>query len=156
MPLLDRASLRPYKPAEYKTWLSRGTDGFKPPNEASRKALEGEESLSVGDQTMPVEAGLRPAALDLSRLLVLDEVQAYVLLRRWVAKVGPGAMLPGAGPGAATSLSPEQKLEVAQLYLKERLHLLQSIEGLLLRGEREWALSVPPHSVRCPSGVQSV
>lgn len=123
--------------AEYEAWLSRGTAGFQPPSEASRRALESESSLSIGAKKLPVEAGLRPAALDLSRALALDEVQAYILLRRWVAKAGPAALLPAAGAGGGASLSPDQRLEVAELYLNERLCLLESIERLLWEGERE-------------------
>ncbi|KAL4443613.1 hypothetical protein ABPG75_011350 [Micractinium tetrahymenae] len=143
--------------AEYEPWLVRGVAGFRPPSEASRKALETEASLSIGSKKLPVEAGLRAAAADVSRALCLDEVQAYVLLRRWVAKAGAagaagaagGAAGPGAGSGAAVgaapggvaiqpgaSLAPAQLLEVAQLYHSERLKLLKSIEDLLWEGER--------------------
>lgn len=141
--------------AEYEPWLVKGVSGFRPPSEASRKALESEASLSIGSKKLPVEAGLRAAAADVSRTLCLDEVQAYILLRRWVAKAGAaggagvaggtaGAFPGGAGaapariavqPGA--SLSPAQRLEVAQLYHAERLWLLKSIENLLWEGERE-------------------
>ncbi len=133
--------------AEYETWLVKGVGGFRPPNEASRRALESETSLSIGSKKLPVEAGLRAAASDVSRTLCLDEVQAYILLRRWVAKAGtagasggPGGAFAGGGgivvqPGAG--LTPAQRLEVAQLYHAERLKLLKSIENLLWEGERK-------------------
>ncbi|PSC72509.1 exostosin-like glycosyltransferase isoform B [Micractinium conductrix] len=126
---------------EYEPWLARGVAGFQPPSDASRQALEGEASLAIGAKKLPLEAGLRAAAADLSRSLQLDEVQAYVLLRRWVAKAGGG----GGGGGASAAqavitpgapLSPAQRLEVAQLYFSERLCLLKSIEDLLWEGER--------------------
>jgi hypothetical protein len=119
--------------------------GFLPPSEASRRALDTQPSLSIGSKKLPVEAGLRAAALDVSAMLALDEVQAYILLRRWVAKAGTQALLPaaggtaGGGAAAGASLSPDQRLEVAQLYSGERLYLLKSVEGLLWEGEREWA-----------------
>lgn len=126
--------------AEYEPWLAKGPGGFRPPSEASRRALEGEAALSIGAKKLPVEAGLRAAALDVSRTLGLDEVQAYVLLRRWVAKAGPQALRPGGGGGAApASLTPAQRLDVAQMYWGERLQLLKCIEDLLWEGEREWA-----------------
>lgn len=135
----------------------KGVAGFRPPSEASRKALESETSLSIGSKKLPVEAGLRAAAADVSRTLCLDEVQAYILLRRWVAKAGTaggagaaggvGSAFTGSGsagsvpsglavqPGAG--LTPAQRLEVAQLYHSERLKLLKSIENLLWEGERK-------------------
>lgn len=137
----------------------KGAAGFRPPSDASRKALEGEASLAIGSKKLPVEAGLRAAALDVSRTLNLDEVQAYILLRRWVAKVGSSAAPGGtastgggaAGGGAAgargaagaapispgATLAPAQRLAVAQMYWAERLHLLKAIEDLLWEGERE-------------------
>lgn len=91
-----------------------------------------------------MEAGLRAAALDVSRALHLDEVQAYVLLRRWATKAGPAALAPaggggavGGGAAAVVSLSPAQRLAVAQMYWQERLLLLKAIEDLLWEGERE-------------------
>lgn len=128
--------------AEYEPWLAKGVAGFRPPSEASRKALETETSLAIGAKKLPVEAGLRAAALDISRTLALDEVQAYILLRRWVAKAGPGALeggAAGAGAPPGGGLSPSQRLAVAQLYWGERLHLLKAIEDLLWEGEREFA-----------------
>ncbi|KAI3428139.1 hypothetical protein D9Q98_006522 [Chlorella vulgaris] len=128
--------------AEYEPWLTRGVAGFLPPSEASRRALDTQPSLSIGSKKLPVEAGLRAAALDVSAMLALDEVQAYILLRRWVAKAGTQALLPaaggtaGGGAAAGASLSPDQRLEVAQLYSGERLYLLKSVEGLLWEGER--------------------
>ena len=122
---------------EYEPWLSKGVAGFRPPSEASRKALEGEASLSIGAKKLPVEAGLRAAALDVSRTLALDEVQSYILLRRWVAKAGAGALEGGPGAPPGGGLAPAQRLAVAQLYWSERLHLLKATEDLLWEGERE-------------------
>ncbi|PRW56624.1 Nucleoporin NUP188 like isoform B [Chlorella sorokiniana] len=139
---------------EYEPWLVKGVAGFRPPSDASRKALETETSLSIGSKRLPVEAGLRAAALDVSRTLNLDEVQAYILLRRWVAKIGTSAAPGGRGSGAngsaaagaagaagaaaispGATLAPAQRLAVAQLYWAERLHLLKAIEELLWKGE---------------------
>jgi hypothetical protein len=130
--------------AEYEPWLIKGAaGGFRPPSEASRRALETEPSLSIGGKKLPVEAGLRGAAADISRTLALDEVQAYILLRRWVAKGSPQALAAtaaAAGAAAAgaggSSLTLDQRLEVVKLYWQERLHLLKAIEGLLWTGER--------------------
>lgn len=159
--------------------------GFRPPSDASRKALEGEASLAIGSKKLPVEAGLRAAALDVSRALNLDEVQAYILLRRWVAKAGAAGAAPdggsagGAHAGSAAAaaagaagvapispgatLAPSQRLAVAQLYWAERLHLLKSIEDLLWEGEREWmgrevdgAAVCAWHAVHAPSAAHHV
>lgn len=98
MPALASSLALAHRPAEYEPWLARGAaGGFRPPSDASRKALEGEASLSIGSKKLPVEAGLRAAALDISRTLQLDEVQSYILLRRWVAKAGSAALAGGGG-----------------------------------------------------------
>lgn len=55
---------------EYDRWLSSGVSGFKPPNEKSRKALESEASLTIGDKKMPVDPALRLPAMEVSRCLV--------------------------------------------------------------------------------------
>lgn len=55
---------------EYSSWLAKGLGGFKKPNDRSRKALDTESHLSVGSQKLPVETGLRSAALATSRALV--------------------------------------------------------------------------------------
>ena len=56
----------------------------------------------------------------------LDEVQAHILLKRWV---GPGNTLPPAGLTAA------QCAELADLYARERMCLLKATETLLWLGE---------------------
>ena len=54
----------------------------------------------------------------------LDEVQAYVLLRRWLAR-NPGEEVSGA-------LQPAQRAALAAEYALERACLLKCLEGLLL------------------------
>ena len=135
---------------EYELWLAAGLQGFKPPNAASRTALESESALPVpGGKKLPVEAGLRAPALELSVLLQLDEVQAYVLLRRWLVATAQvqgagaaaallrGGSVDGAGVAGGGRLPPEVKQRLAELYWQERLSLLQAVEGLLWLGEGE-------------------
>jgi hypothetical protein len=55
---------------EFQPWLLQGLEGFKTPNDASRKAIETESTLSVGSQKMPVEAGLRSPTLTVATALV--------------------------------------------------------------------------------------
>ena len=55
---------------EYEGWMAKGVAGFRPPSAESRRALEGEGSLAIGEKRMPVDPALRPAALELSAQLV--------------------------------------------------------------------------------------
>lgn len=132
---------------EYEPWLARGLQGFRPPSAASAALLEGDRPLEVGGaRKLPIEAALRQPALELSAALGLDEVQAYLLLRRWLASQAPPAAAAGgagtaAGPlaelKAGGSLRPEHRAALAVLFWQERLSLLQSVEGLLWLGEGE-------------------
>ncbi|KAK9819662.1 hypothetical protein WJX72_000881 [[Myrmecia] bisecta] len=108
---------------ELEPWLLEGLARFKQPNAASHKAVETEMSLKLGGRSIPVEAGLRQQAFDVSEYLALDEVQAYILLRRWAADAD--ASLSGA------RLSSEQRREVAQYYYLERLRLLECTHVLV-------------------------
>jgi len=65
---------------EYSLWLSKGLKGFKTPNSASKRALETEEFVSVGSQKLPIETGLRSAALAASRALVSASAVSYFSL----------------------------------------------------------------------------
>ena len=152
---------------DYEPCLAQGLRHFRGPSAASRKAIEGEASLSIGAKKLPVEAPLRQEAFALSSLLVrqgrplplhppaatrpgfaagsqahkppvvpspqsLDEVQAYVLLRRWLAQQK------GIALGKETLvLAPEHRRDVAAFYAHERSNLLKSTEELLWLGERE-------------------
>lgn len=80
---------------EYEGWLAKGVSGFRPPSEGSRKALETESALAIGDKKMPIDPALRRPAAELSRHLV-----------RWGGRLGVRA-----GP-----LSGAQMLSGWQLY----------------------------------------
>ncbi len=132
--------------AEYEPWLARGVASFRPPNEASARALASETMLGVhGGKIMPVEAGLKAAAADVSAMLGLDEIQAYFLLRRWWVSSAAsratgttgGLRAASEGVGGSTSLSPSQRYDIVQQYNQERHYLLKSIETLLYMGECE-------------------
>ena len=55
---------------EYTPWLIKGLRGFKTPSDASKKAIESETSLKIDSETLTIEAGLRDAALAVSKALV--------------------------------------------------------------------------------------
>jgi hypothetical protein len=55
---------------EYSPWLGKGLRGFKPPSDASKKAIESESTLKAGDDEVTVEPSLRAAALSVSKALV--------------------------------------------------------------------------------------
>lgn len=61
----------------------------------------------------------------------LDEVQSYILLRRWAA----GAAGAAGGSLPPTGLSGTQLAELGEAYCRERLCLLKATEGLLWLGE---------------------
>lgn len=128
---------------EYEPWLAQGLRGFRPPSAASRRALEGDAPLAVaGGKKLPVEAALRQPAFELSAALRLDEVQAYLLLRRWLAAQAPATGAPAGASALAAlraggGLRPEHRAAVAALFWQERLSLLQAVEGLLWLGEGE-------------------
>lgn len=63
----------------------------------------------------------------------LDQVQAYILVHRWLQQEGTKSATPPQLLGGR--LSPDQLRDVSQMYSQERLRLLKSIEALLLLGE---------------------
>lgn len=66
----------------------------------------------------------------------LDEVQAYILLRRWYRQAAGNSPSTAAGTLLVDGqISPSQLRDVAVLYSQERLCLLQSLEDLLWLGE---------------------
>lgn len=132
----------------YSTWLATGIDGFRPPSATSKQALETQSSLAVGSSKLPIEGPLRALALQLSTALVcdyldlidhllpkslpstqtLDEIQSYVLLRRWYTALPNRQQLAAAPPDA---LSPAQLQELSVLLCRERTLLLNALESLL-------------------------
>ena len=56
--------------ATYIPSLIKGLKVFQTPNDASKKAIENETSLITGSIELPIEAGLRQAALAASTALV--------------------------------------------------------------------------------------
>lgn len=52
-------------------WLAKGLKGFKGPNASSKRAVETENSLKIGDKkAVPVEAPLRAPTFQVSQALV--------------------------------------------------------------------------------------
>ncbi|KAK9846575.1 hypothetical protein WJX81_006919 [Elliptochloris bilobata] len=110
--------------AECEPLLLRGLAIFQAPSAESRKLFSEQAALAKGKQKLQVHSQHRAAALEASHLLGLDEVQAYVLLRRWLAR-NPGEV-------AGVALLPAQRAALAAEYAMERLCLLKCLEGLLL------------------------
>lgn len=127
----------------YVPWLRRGLHSFRPPNDSSRKAIEGGARLTFGADglsTLEITPQLKDAALVLSSSLELDEIQTYVLVHRW--SMGRKREMASSDSDKDTLLLlPDKYLHVphatkiARLYEQERLFLLQSIESLLWLGE---------------------
>ncbi|KAG0574974.1 hypothetical protein KC19_VG307200 [Ceratodon purpureus] len=71
-------------------WLLNTLTFFKIPNEVSRNALSS-SCIDVGSHPLQIKSELRDIALQVSTHLVLDEVQAYILLCRYIES---GALFP--------------------------------------------------------------
>lgn len=65
--------------AEYEGWIARGVQGFRRPQPSSRQVVQHQTSIPCpgGNSSLAVQPSLRPAALEISHILVRP-------LRIWV------------------------------------------------------------------------
>ncbi|XP_068639968.1 uncharacterized protein [Aristolochia californica] len=103
-------------------WFLDSLSMFKPPNQASKLALEAEK-VSIGSNGLVVRSELKDAALEVSSLLFLDEVQSYLILKRGIEQ---------------NSIPPDPKVHdflhlVLLQYFLERQCLLKCIREILCR-----------------------
>ncbi|XP_024375793.1 uncharacterized protein [Physcomitrium patens] len=101
-------------------WLLNTLLSFKPPNEASKSALASSR-IDVGSHSLEIKPELRDIALQVSTHLVLDEVQAYILLSRHIES---GALVPFSADRAFLQA-------ITLYYYVERQCLLKSCQLLL-------------------------
>ncbi|XP_058213125.1 uncharacterized protein LOC131325082 isoform X1 [Rhododendron vialii] len=66
-------------------WFLDTVSCFKPPNEKSREALNSRQ-VNAGSHKLTVEPELKDVALKISSILCLDEVQAYILVKRSIER----------------------------------------------------------------------
>lgn len=66
-------------------WFLDTVSRFKPPNEKSKEALDSRQ-VSVGSHKLTVEPELKDAALKISSIVCLDEVQAYIIVQRSIER----------------------------------------------------------------------
>lgn len=69
-------------------WLLNGLAKFKNANAASKKLVAEQDYLAFKAGKVKVEKDLRNFTFQLSRLLNLDEVQAHILIKRWIKEEG--------------------------------------------------------------------
>ncbi|EFJ50204.1 hypothetical protein VOLCADRAFT_89091 [Volvox carteri f. nagariensis] len=119
-------------------WLLYGTQKFKPCNESSRKQILEKLQLEFKGKTFSYYARLRPLALRAARLLDLDEVQAMLLLKRWL-KDNPDVKLDDLSENDPAALN-DSILQVLRYYNSERILLLKCIQVVMLKaGETDEA-----------------
>lgn len=118
--------------ADFSSWLRCGVAGFREPNPASANCIKTENSISIKDKKLAIDHDLSSKTEELSGLLELDEVQAYILLRRWLAELDSDA---AAHFIRQSKILQEQAEELAAAYFGERLRLLKGLEKLLWLGE---------------------
>eukprot|EP00850_Spirogloea_muscicola_P018369 SM000167S02982 [mRNA] locus=s167:190020:201399:- [translate_table: standard] len=119
--LRRRASELAESLGEHRHWLLATLDGFLSPSSSSRVALEG-TSVQLGSQELKVDPALRASALKASDYLLLDEVQAYLLISRTAAPAGRG--------GVDDDTAVLQK--AISLYFEERQCLLKCVRLLIM------------------------
>ncbi|GMP64166.1 hypothetical protein CsSME_00025565 [Camellia sinensis var. sinensis] len=66
-------------------WFLDTVSRFKPPNEKSREVLNSHR-VNVGSHQLTIQPELKDAALKISLILGLDEVQAYILVKRVIER----------------------------------------------------------------------
>ncbi|GIM13654.1 hypothetical protein Vretimale_16723, partial [Volvox reticuliferus] len=110
-------------------WLLYGTQKFKPSNESSRKQIIGNAKLEFKGKPFLYNAKLRPLVLRAAKLLDLDEIQAILLLRRWVKNHDINEnTLQENDPATMNTMV----LQVLKYYNLERHLLLKSIQVVLI------------------------
>ncbi|KAL9296251.1 hypothetical protein ACSQ67_022147 [Phaseolus vulgaris] len=102
-------------------WFVDTLSRFKPPNQSSKQALNS-KTLKIGSHQLTVQPHLKDKALQISSILLLDEVQSYIFVERSVKH----------NDAAADSISPEFLHMMLIQYYKERQCLLKCIRWILM------------------------
>ena len=79
-----------------------------------------------------------PAWCPTSCVQELDELQAHILLKRWLRDTGQDTLLEGTAPGTQVDFGLDAMLQVLAYYHEERLMLLKCIQFVLLQGAHVW------------------
>ncbi|GAX74714.1 hypothetical protein CEUSTIGMA_g2162.t1 [Chlamydomonas eustigma] len=114
-------------------WILNGASSFLPPGESSKKLLN-DDKVSLKGKKFVIEPLLRPATLQLSIILDLDELQTHILLKRWLKDTGQDSLVAKASSSSPVSISLDAMLQVLTYYHEERLMLLKSAQLILLEG----------------------
>lgn len=102
-------------------WFVDTLSCFKPPNQKSKDALNS-KNVKVGSHQMTIEPQLKDKALQISSCLLLDEVQSYILVERYIED----------NNAAIDSTAPEFIQIILIEYYKERQCLLKCIRWILM------------------------
>ena len=115
-------------------FLQQGLKAYGPNNAASKAEIES-GSIDVGDKKIAVGSDMQKCSIELGKILKLDEVQTYIMLRRALEEKG------------VTTRPKELTSELIELvctfYHRERLALLKCIAALgaqkayVLNGEND-------------------
>ncbi|KAL5055383.1 hypothetical protein RYX36_036065 [Vicia faba] len=103
-------------------WFLNALSCFKPPNQKSKEALNSKK-LKIGSQQLTIQSLLKDKALQISSCLLLDEVQSYIVVERFIEH----------NSAAADSTAPEFLHTILIQYYKERQCLLKCIRWILMR-----------------------
>ncbi|CAK8576856.1 unnamed protein product [Lathyrus sativus] len=102
-------------------WFLNALYCFKPPNQKSKEALNSKK-LKIGSHQLTIQSHLKDKALQISSCLLLDEVQSYIVVERFIEH----------NSAAADSTSPEFLHTILIQYYKERQCLLKCIRWILM------------------------
>ncbi|OIV99597.1 hypothetical protein TanjilG_17407 [Lupinus angustifolius] len=104
------------------SWFLHTLSLFKPPNQKSNEALNSKQII-IGQHQISVQQHLKDKALQISSYLLLDEVQSYILVERFVKH----------NNAAADPSVPEFLHMMLIQYYMERQCLLKCIRWILMR-----------------------
>ncbi|XP_052734506.1 uncharacterized protein LOC108340198 isoform X2 [Vigna angularis] len=102
-------------------WFLDTLSRFKPPNQSSKEALNS-KTLKIGSHQLSVQPHLKDKALQISSILLLDEVQSYIFVERSIKH----------NDAVADSMAPEFLHMMLIQYYKERQCLLKCIRWILM------------------------
>eukprot|EP00798_Chlamydomonas_sp_ICE-L_P018574 gene18574-25083_t len=111
-------------------WLLHNLQNFKQQTDASAKLLD-QTSIVLRGKKFAIEAKLKTATLKTSVLLDLDEIQAHILLKRWLKDTEQDGLLQDPSLPAGQEIQFGQ--EVMTYYHQERLFLLKCAQYILLQ-----------------------
>eukprot|EP00899_Mesostigma_viride_P028549 jgi/Mesvir1/887/Mv17453-RA.1 len=116
-----------HKLASHEPWLLHTLSCFKPSNDKSKSALLDKTVAAGGPNPIKLSAKLRTAAYQVSAHLNLDEVQAYIVLKRFLEN----AKQAGKPIEVEGALEPKVLDEVTLAYHAERIRLLNCLHSLV-------------------------